>query len=358
MALPITQNNKTSDTRIEYIRKFGNRQKRPIDRPLEYEVTYGKVLANSGGDGSWQSTVRPGTLAENLKSECADLFAKHLQNTLYSRLKAKIQDSAALGVSLAEMGQSVNMIQTRATQLLKFGIKLKKLDFVGAAKELRLATVPKGASAKRSFANNYLEFHFGWSPLIGDIYSAAKVLESPVNDQFPVVSAKYTTKAVIPPAKYTGGFYARTTTGGSAVRAKMGCKVRVTNPNLNLVNQLGLANPLMFAYELFPFSFVANWFISIEEFLSQGTDLMGLTILDSWHSYGMSRILLQEKGNPFWGPQNAFTLDTTYYLRRRYGLVQPVFQVRPFKLWGWRRAAAAVSLVVQQTTTGPGRNRR
>ena len=350
MALPVTSYTPENvSTTSLYAKRYGYKQARPIDRPLSYAHTKCRMIANSGGDGSWGSTLALGTLAESYwRADVESYFNTHLRNKLYSKLRDKVYSQASLGVSLAEFGQSSRMIIARAGQLFEFGKALRRFDFIKAARILKMSTVPKRVGAKKSFANNYLEFHFGWSPLIGDIYDAIDVFNSPVDDFFPVVQ-----ESIIVPAKVlkpvaSGGYYDRMTIGASKIKSRAGCKVRINNPNLHLANQLGLTNPALIAYELIPFSFVANWFVSVEEFLSQGTDYLGLTVTDGWYSRGGERWYLQEKGNPFWSPPNAWKMSRASCLYRDLGMISPILQVRPFKIWGWRRAAAAVSLVVQQ----------
>lgn len=52
--------------------------------------------------------------------------------------------------------------------------------------------------------------------------------------------------------------------------------VTVNNPNLLLLNKLGLLNPASIAWELVPYSFVLDWFANINTVLSQFTDFAGL----------------------------------------------------------------------------------
>jgi hypothetical protein len=57
--------------------------------------------------------------------------------------------------------------------------------------------------------------------------------------------------------------------------------VRVDNPTLRAASEAGLTNPLSVAWEMTPFSWVADYFLKIGGFLSSFTALEGLTVLDS-----------------------------------------------------------------------------
>lgn len=291
-----------------------------------------------------------------------------LIGSAYEKLKGMVSDRASLGVSLLELDQSITMITNRSVQIARFGRQLLRGNLVGAAKELRLSAVPKRASVKKSFSNNYLEFHFGWAPLIGDIHSAIDVLQSPVKDCTPKATAKSGMSDwynLSNPGKIdsTTQKYESYRRFRLQRRVTMGARVSVSNPNLWLANQLGLVNPAVLVYELIPFSFVADWFINVEQFLSQGTDYYGLT-LDKTYTTRIdkgefSQRLWDDKlysgyygpngaWVSFWGYSHSDVNSNICNMWRQSGLAKPALFVRPFKVWGWRRAAAAVSLLTQQ----------
>lgn len=58
------------------------------------------------------------------------------------------------------------------------------------------------------------------------------------------------------------------------------CKiwVSVDNPNFAALSSLGLTNPALVAWELVPFSFVFDWFVSVGDWLQGLTALHGLTV--------------------------------------------------------------------------------
>jgi hypothetical protein len=60
--------------------------------------------------------------------------------------------------------------------------------------------------------------------------------------------------------------------------------LEVVNPNLHTIQQMGLTNPLVVAWELIPFSFVADWFIQVGDYLTALTALQGLTVRKALHS--------------------------------------------------------------------------
>ncbi|DAD50735.1 maturation protein [ssRNA phage SRR6960803_12] len=352
-----------SSPSMYYSYKVGYKQARPIDRPLPYIRKVGSVGIRTGANPSRDATDIGGPDWRAYTDSWDAVRSK-----AYERLKDRVSDRSNLAVFALEANQSIAMIQQRALNLYRFGRQLSRGNLVGAAKELRMSAIPKGASAKKSFANNYLEFHFGWSPMISDIGGAIDVLQSPLKNVFVSVKAEEPHKRFDlepptlvnnPSAWYPSDTWLqsyRFITCNKVVR--MGCEVQVNNPNLWLANQLGFVNPAVIIYEKIPFSFMLDWLINIEQFLSQGTDFLGLTLGKEWTSESYSGAYIQylartyrwaENGKTVYGG-GLFSMVTGAHLGlyRSQGLIKPNLFVRPYKLWGWRRAAAAVSLVTQQ----------
>lgn len=347
MVAPLVTNNSLINQRYLYVSKTGFKQAPPHNLITPYTRTSAKMIQSVGDRGSQYNAAKVAGWYRELKTaQDADTLSK-----AYDQLKNRISDRASLGVSLAELGQSTTMIAERSTQIFRFARELRRGNLVGATKQLRLSAVPKRASVKKSFANNYLEFHFGWAPLVGDIFNAVKVLQSPVNSIYASATAKSSQKSSW--NEYVSDnrdgypfLMRRGITWSGAVR--LGCEVRVNNSNLWLANQLGLVNPAVIAFELIPFSFVADWFINVGQFLSTGTDFYGLT-LDNAYTTHIAKGLWEYRWNyhPTYGSAALHQYEVVS-MGRGTGISKPGLFVRPFKVWGWRRAAAAVSLVTQQ----------
>jgi hypothetical protein len=343
MVAPVTGPFTTAvHTEVLWDDKTGYKQAKPIDQGLPYTRNVSRRLFKIGtltgstelAGSNWRAlTPRATTPASNLA---------------YDRLKDKIRSDAGLGVTLAEYKQSLAMIEQRSLQLWRFARKLNRFDFPGAFAELRLSAVPKRVSTKKSFANNFLEAHFGWIPLVGDIQDSLDIWTHPIQPKEVSANGKgrFYYKAGIDNG---GGFYEWQEAWGLGI-CKQGCQVRINNPNLALAEQLGLVNPLVFVYERTPFSFVLNWFVNIEQFLSQGTDFMGLSILNAYTVKFSTGLWEDRQGNPFDTPSKKSARYEETAVQRSLGLTGPTLRVRPWKVPSWTRAATAASLLVQQLT--------
>lgn len=347
-------------TVTHYDWKRGFKQAKPHTLQLSYERKIATVNASYNPVYGAIDAATSGHLAFPLAWE--PLYAH-----AYERLKSKVADRAELLLTLADLNRSLQMIHNRLLQLKRFTGALKRRNFKEASRQLHLDGVPKRVSPSKYVADNYLEYHFGWSPLIGDIYSAVKVLQSPINnivvsgkahgDMLKEFSQPYrkveNPTAIYPSLTYDEVNHYRTGTP----RVRMGCSVAVTNPNLWLANQIGLVNPLAVAWDRIPFSFVADWFVNVSQFLQLGTDFLGLTLEGAWTSdvikgsyfyYTKTQYRYWENGGWVYSGSTKYSRSTWTWMLRRDTLVKPSLTFKPVQVWGWRRAASAAALYVQQ----------
>lgn len=362
-----TLGNSTSPT---YESKVSYRQSKPFDRPLPYRRRVGSTTSAAIGLTPHSFNYPAGLTTGFDMISSVDTWDPwyHVENRLYDKFREDLASTASLGVALAELSQSYHMIYGRAMQIATFIRRLRRLDFSGAARTLQMPGPPKGVSTKKKFANNYLEFHFGWSPLIGDIGSAINVLQEPIKSVW--VHAKVTepTRLYHLSDPVTNGNAAGLVPGSYNLRrywegrrsASCGAEVAVTNPNLWLANQLGFVNPASIAWELIPFSFVVDWFANVGQVINSYSDFYGLTLSKGWttrHYKGKGFYLYS--GTITWMEWVNGKYVSLYSRRlstgqgpftcvdRRVGLPKPTFALKPFRPWGWRRTAAAVSLLAQ-----------
>lgn len=322
------------------------RQTKPYSLPAPFMVQTTKLEHKEGNPTQPldQVAVAPSTIPGGTSHEAS------AQTKAYEDLRGQINDQAQLGAAIAEHGQATKMIYTRGKQLLDLIRQIRRGDLIGAAASVKLAAVPKGASVKKSFASNWLEYSFGWRPMVGDIHNACSVLESPI-------------KSIRPRGKGHSGPLTWKRTSGSLsnwqstgysedtrvhhYHARTGCEVTITNPNLFLFQSLGLANPGTVIWEVIPFSFVVDWFISVEQFLSSGTDWLGLGVTNPWYTTYIRAVNYEDNRNIFINPPISKRWTTAGYCQRFGGLYSiPIF-VRPMQIPSWGRALNAMSLVVQ-----------
>lgn len=322
-------------------------QKAPYDIPMAYQRWIGiydpGAPGTLGGPAHDAQSICGAYTSDSVISQGFNQAYESFRNELYSKVQA--------GVDLVEYRQSLKMIATRATQLYKVVKDIKKLRFGEAAKTLRMATLPKGVTARRSMSNNFLELHFGWEPLVKDIYDGLEVLINPLN--------KYS-KAVGRSSLSTAGSTVDVTADsvdsvlGHRVDYKFwqGASIKLSASYLDgldhTLDQFGLNNPLSILWETVPFSFVVDWFANVGQVLDSLTDFAGLTLERPWNSY-RSLTIEQGKHSPhegFSGTPRTFGGFGSIFIRGA-GLRNPVFQIKQLKLPSTTRAATAISLLNQ-----------
>jgi hypothetical protein len=330
-----------------YIRRVWYRQAKPYDLPLDFDLT--KLLVLSWNNPPNQNQLLMAS-AYNVAVYYPDTIAQ-AYNSAYKKLVAQLGDSSQWGVNLAEYHQGISMIVGRVSQLYRFTKKLNRFDFVGASKELGLGSVPKGVRRKsKALANNWLEYHFGWEPLVKDIGSAIETLQAPPPKRKKVTAkASASSKASFHP----GGASPVWVDDISTVKARLSAKISVSNPNLYLANQMGFINPLSVAWELVPFSFVVDWFGNVGDVLSSMTDFIGLDVQSAqWTTLSDT---FRHRYSPFAKGFDDLPAPWHEYLRgiymvRRTGAAfpGPTLLIKPFRGFSPARGATAISLLLQQ----------
>lgn len=343
MVAPIVARNITQTTPMDYYRKqVGFRQRRPIDRNLAYDFEQVTTIQRFGGEVStWQDVIQWSYAGGDTARINAGNRAKILA---YNRFIGMMGDRAQWGINLAEMQQALYMMENRLLQLLQFLRYLRRGDIAGAAGVLKAAIpalAPRNKKRQLSLPEVYLEFHFGWAPLVNDIYASVDVLQNPIPD----VTAMGRGKEEY---RYDSGNapFSFRRIGQYTARAQYKAMFAVTNPNLYLANQLGLVNPANVVWELIPYSFVVDWFVNVSQFMNLGTDLLGLTL-----KYPCTTEFHQGGAYGYWthlsNPSKG-KICAHWWMQRSASISGPSLGVRPMRLWHWRRVAAAASLTAMQ----------
>lgn len=153
--------------------------------------------------------------------------------------------------------------------------KVKKLTSFGRKK---LGAIP----------NSWLELQYGWIPLLLDVKGAFDVMKQVDSDS---VSMRYSvhghsgeSSSYLTSSQYFGA--SSSFHFGKMryqIEDRVGCTVRLDfymdNPMLHEAQQIGLVNPVQLAWNLVPYSFVADWFLPVGDYLQSWTAPLGLSFL-------------------------------------------------------------------------------
>lgn len=229
--------------------------KRPYSKPLPFTSNWRKEtqFPNSRYPGL-QTNDDAYVAANNYKPDLTAMSGR--ARDLWVE-KAKGEVSADLGLTLATWKSSLSMASNAFRSL--------------ASKANRAELY-----YRRKASNLYLEGIFGWVPLMQDVYNAYEVL----SDLSP--SAKL--------CKVRISDSQNGNVSGPAMRGALHCSagvqvggsIRCVNPNLALLERLGLVNPAAIAWDAVPYSFVINWFVPVGGFLKSLSDMVGWEQKNTW----------------------------------------------------------------------------
>ena len=194
---------------------------------------------------------------------------------LIGKLREKIQGADFnLAVFLGEGRDSLATVADAATRIAKSFKLLRKGQVTKAAKTLitgrpslrrknqsnLLTDIPPHKVTEQWVASHWLQLQYGWKPLVQDVFSAMGHLAYMQNrPQTLVYRASRNKKGAV---KSGSPSY---TLGGSSVQGK---RIVAKLTNINEAALVGLTDPASLAWEKLPYSFVADWFVPIGDYLS------------------------------------------------------------------------------------------
>lgn len=315
-------------------------QAKPYDRPLNFRAQCYEVLRfDHVSPPGWENVHR------YEQSRAFFVMPAGMQDNAYNKAYAKLVESlrgekAGLGLTLVQHQQAWDMITERFHKLIRFTRELKRFKFNKAARILGVAKPKKLRRGSKYFSQNYLEFHFGWSPLIGDIYSAIGVLAS--NPPTRPLKARASVTERTFQSNPNGAFRHCT----YVQKCQIGADYKITNLNLFLSESMGLVNPALVAWDAVPWSFVLDWFVNVSQILSSYTDFLGVELINPYRTF-KSEFTVKELIDFTLGKVRSYGEARGSNLERIVGpLPRPVLRLRPPWRVSYRRGLAAISLLI------------
>lgn len=216
----------------------------------------------------WEHWVETTYLVPDYLTNLSEVNAN---NGALSRLNRSIRSAQTAfqgGVALGEIGQTLKMLRSPA-QALRRGFD----DYFTSLKKVK--RIRKPVERRRALSETWLEYSFGWTPLINDIKEGYEVLKakSDYNARNRIFGADKTESS-------TSGFLTTISAGinqfdlfgsrVSSVDVKYygSCASWVADKFSARSLGLDLSNFLPTAWELIPWSFVVDYFTNVGEVIS------------------------------------------------------------------------------------------
>lgn len=198
-----------------------------------------------------------------------------------NRLLDKIRDQEIdLGVSLGEYRETAAFICGTMTKVFKSFRSFRRGNVSEALRTLTGRKNDAWRDIPGVASNAWLAYTYGLRPLVNDAYSAMKVLSKPDKAEVPIKTVRSSHRQEC--HLVTG--YSTTTKDWVDYEINTSGQIQfvVTNPLIRTLDQLGLTNPLMVAWELVPFSFVVDWFLPVGKAIQGIVPPQGVRFVDGW----------------------------------------------------------------------------
>jgi hypothetical protein len=176
-----------------------------------------------------------------------------LYNSALEKLNSKVRGGLDLSISLAEAGQTQRMIRS----VTKF------TDFA------RYAGLGGFSAGTRALANGWLQFQYGWKPLLSDVFAAAdeglrivinKLEHFHARKKLPLSGTSTVFQAV-------AGNSVPTEVELSGVQScQFNISLKIPENSFDPARWTSM-NPVSIGWELIPYSFVVDWFVDVGSYL-------------------------------------------------------------------------------------------
>lgn len=199
-------------------------------------------------------------------------FDSNMRNESQTKCLLKIADNKAdLGVGVGTAKQTLNEMSKLASKLFKAYIAAKHGNFRDVFSSLSIR--PVDIISGKTLADYWLQWQYGWKPLIVDLRNAYDAVGSAFENYDMLLHSK--SGVQFEANNSTSGEYNESHTTTERCLTRIDARVNATR--LRAASQLGLVNPLTIAWELTPFSFLLDWAMPIGNVLEATTAHCGLS---------------------------------------------------------------------------------
>lgn len=192
-----------------------------------------------------------------------------------------------LATAFAEGRKCVSSIAGRTLKVLNAYSAVRKGDWRRASRSL--GYTPKPGRMGKGAASDWLELQYGWLPLIQDIYG----LHEEFNRETVVEAFRFSVVSEAWEPIEIGGYNAGLSAGSYALYDFIGKKYyrccltfEVSDDTYLIASRIGLTNPAEVAWNLVPWSFIADWFVPVGDWLGAMSAAIGLRFISGTGSRG------------------------------------------------------------------------
>lgn len=192
----------------------------------------------------------------------------HAINSARAEIDQGLKQSSQLAVAWAEREKSLSMIASAVENLIEVARQVRRRDPALLRKIKRYyKDRNRNIQLAQDFSGLWLQYYFGWKPLISDIQVASKVFSESLPAQ------NYTGKGYGSMSRDTSPMFDRNGYYEGFrfeyfVSVKMGCTAVVNDSAPIIFSRFGVTDPLSFFWELMPFSWAVDYVFNVGQLLS------------------------------------------------------------------------------------------
>lgn len=214
----------------------------------------------------------------NAVSEAQNRALKSMSNMKFNAAQA-----------FAERHQTAGLLIKSVNRFVTFAVLFRKGRFseanrvLGGSRELftgrkrpRNTLTPPD---RNTFANLWLEYSYGWRPLIGDVFGAAELLAQTATNSRPGKAVGTFNDSKTWTSSYTVEGLTGLARGSSTLKSRCVIYFDISSVALDTLKSTGLSNPALLAWELLPYSFVVDWIYPVGRYLENVNASSGLRFI-------------------------------------------------------------------------------
>lgn len=249
-------------------------------------TSYTEIIVQKSGGNTYIQTTVWSTMNSILYSpdvlhlSDADTKARSRLASVTSKLHVN------LAQAMGERKQTMNLIATNCQRVAALALAIKRADFSYLAKHYnahtkRWAYTMEKVPVSKRLSTYWLEYQYGWKPLLQDIRGATDLIASHASGDNWHNSAR--SSATARKTEVFTGQYADTT-WKTTTRTKFCVRHSLSSADRAALSQTGIDNPALLAWELLPYSFVVDWFLPVGNYLQALNAFAGFEFYDGWVS--------------------------------------------------------------------------
>jgi len=210
-------------------------------------------------------------------------------NSARARLAEKVNNmSVNLAQAFGERRQTADLMISTASRVAEAARALRHGRLGDFTRALSLSNVSKSAWKRvqktpidKRLAHHWLEFQYGWKPLLQDLYGAAELLAQHSQERYTTSNTGTASSRSVYFDKGSPGFSPETLSRVNT-RTKLSLTYAMDSASKAGLASTGISNPALLAWELLPYSFVVDWFVPVGNYLQALNAFSGFVFVDGW----------------------------------------------------------------------------